>query len=138
MIKFARNSFRGFFVITLWVLLLVFTIAGGMIGYGISYDGGGAFLGVIIGLFIWFIIYILGGGLIATFLNIDENIEKQNKLQKQLLLHFGVSETVINDILEPIIIEKTSIENDYYDQNDYSRQDDNSDLDDNLDQDEIK
>ena len=100
MIEFARNAFRRFFVFTLVVLLLGCTIAGGIIGYGISDDAGGVFLGVIVGLFLWFIIFILGGGLIATFLNIDKNIENQNKMQKLLLLHFGVSEKIINEILE--------------------------------------
>jgi hypothetical protein len=76
MIEFARSIFRGFFVFSLWVLLILFTVGGGILGYTLSWRSGGyAFLGVILGLFLWFCFYILGGGLLATFLNMDENLE---------------------------------------------------------------
>ena len=84
MIKFARDGFRLFFTITLWIWLIVLIIAGGIIGYWLNYEGG-AFLGVIVGLFLWFNYYILGGGLIATFLNMDENLEYQSKLINMLI-----------------------------------------------------
>jgi len=76
MIEFARGIFRGFFVFTLWIWLFICTIGGGVIGYKLSWGSGGyAFLGVILGLFFWLLYYILGGGLLATFLNMDENLE---------------------------------------------------------------
>jgi len=76
MIEFARNIFRGFFIFTLWVWLFICAIGGGILGYKLSWgEGSYAFLGVILGLFFWFNIYILGGGLLATFLNMDENLE---------------------------------------------------------------
>ncbi|MCL2600809.1 MAG: hypothetical protein FWD88_06480, partial [Treponema sp.] len=36
-------------------------------------------------LFLWFCYYILGGGLVATFLNMDENLEYQSKLMTMLI-----------------------------------------------------
>ncbi|MDR0475381.1 MAG: hypothetical protein LBH43_17125 [Treponema sp.] len=76
MIEFARSIFRGFFIFTLWVFLILFAIGGGILGHTLSWGSGGyTFLGVIIGLFLWFCFYILGGGLLATFLNMDENLE---------------------------------------------------------------
>ena len=81
MIDFARNNFRTYFKIILWITLFVFIIGGLILGWfiGISFVGeetailfsiiGGA-LGLLIGL----IIIIISGGLVATFLKIDENL----------------------------------------------------------------
>jgi RNA polymerase subunit RPABC4/transcription elongation factor Spt4 len=73
MLGFVRDAFRGFFSFFLWVFLILCAIGGGIVGYGIN-RGGGAFLGVIIGVIVGVIIDIIGGGLVATLLNIDENL----------------------------------------------------------------
>ena len=74
MLEFARNAFRGFYNFILWVCLIVFVIVGGITGSSIG-DGAGAIIGIILGIFIGIASIIIGGGLIATFLNIDKNLE---------------------------------------------------------------
>jgi hypothetical protein len=87
MFGFVKKAFRKFFEFWLWFNLIVCT-AGGGVGfyfltgsrswYSGSYEanGGFVFLGVLIGFVVGFMSNILAGGLIATFLNMDENIEK--------------------------------------------------------------
>jgi len=82
MLNFVRKAFRGGMEVILWINLILLTIAGGVAGYYlgqlISYRnaGGFAFFGVIIGLIWGLLTNIVGGGIIATILNMDENLEK--------------------------------------------------------------
>ncbi|MCL2706191.1 MAG: hypothetical protein FWE72_08295 [Spirochaetaceae bacterium] len=77
MIKFVKNAFSGLLSLILWLNLILCTIAG---GYSWSYFGSynrefsvsGALIGFVAGL----IINIVFGGLLATIINIDKNIEK--------------------------------------------------------------
>ena len=87
MLNFVRKAFRGGLEVILWLLLIGCVICGGIVGYAINY-GGGAFLGVIIGIIVGLLIDIIGGGFIATILNIDENTEKQNRLLMQQISLF--------------------------------------------------
>ena len=77
MLNFVRKAFRGGLEAILWINLLLWTICGGIAGNALSnrYDNY-TFMGVIIGIAIGLIINIIGGGLIATILNIDENLEQ--------------------------------------------------------------
>jgi hypothetical protein len=77
MLEFIRSVFRGFYTIIFWLCLIVCTIFGGIIGatMGGYRSYGPPIIGGILGLIVGLIIDILGGGLIATFLNIDENIQ---------------------------------------------------------------
>ena len=84
MLEFVKKAFRGFIGIVLWVNLILCTIAGGIIGNALS--GWGAdytFLGVIIGLALGLLTNIVGGGFVATILNIDKNLEEQKNLLRQ-------------------------------------------------------
>jgi len=71
--------------VILWINLILSTIIGGIVGYNfgqlISYRnaGGYAFFGVIIGIICGLLIDIVGGGLIATIINMDTNLEKLTK-----------------------------------------------------------
>ena len=78
MLKFVERMFPGFFEVFLWLFLIGCTVGGGVLGYHL---GGRdrffiAFTGVIIGGFVGLILTIMGGGLVATFLNINANLEK--------------------------------------------------------------
>jgi len=82
MLNFVKRAFRGFFEVFLWLNLILCGIAGGVIGNSMrSYDGRGKdsgghpILGVLLGLVAGFLLDIIVGGLIATLLNIDENLE---------------------------------------------------------------
>jgi len=98
MLEFTKNAFGRFIGIILWVNLIFFTIGGGFLGrvlarYAPEYQRAGYIIGFCIGgMLIGFILNILFGGFIATIINIDKNIEKQNRLQEKLLLHFEKSE----------------------------------------------
>jgi uncharacterized membrane protein required for colicin V production len=76
MLKFVKSAFRGLFEVILWVNLLLFSVAGGVVGHSLGNEGARAFLGIIVGLVLGFIIDVIVGGFIATILNMDENIEK--------------------------------------------------------------
>jgi|TergutMp193P3_1026864.scaffolds.fasta_scaffold10243_5 RNA polymerase subunit RPABC4/transcription elongation factor Spt4 len=88
MIEFVKAAFRFLFVIGIWIDLILCTIGGGVIAnmtYSRSYYGSsgvhpilGAFLGLLVGF--WITINIRG--LIATFLNIDENLEQLKYYKK--------------------------------------------------------
>jgi hypothetical protein len=80
MLDFVRKAFRILFVIFLWVIPIVLTIGGAVAGsMGGSMFGSSGFSGGLLGLIAGFIlgalIDIYVGGLIATFLKIDENLE---------------------------------------------------------------
>jgi hypothetical protein len=91
MLEFIRNSFRSIFTILLWVILVVFTICGGIIGhsFGGQIDSIPAvvfiIVGVVVGMFIGFMTVIIGGGLVAILLNIDRGIENMEKMLKFLV-----------------------------------------------------
>jgi len=82
MLDFVRKAFRGGLEVILWINLFFLTICGGVVCYYfgalINYRnaGGFAFLGVIIGIIGGLLTDIVGGGFIATILNMDANIEK--------------------------------------------------------------
>ena len=103
MLDFVVRVFRVWMNVLLWLLLIGCAI-GGFVVFGIFFGGWGfnagyAFLGLFLGGFIGLITVILSGGLIANFLNMVDNINKQTKLQKQLLIHFGLSENIIDEII---------------------------------------
>jgi len=79
MLNFVRKAFRALFVIFLWIIPIGSAIAGAIAGGGAGRYNGNAFLfgllGFIGGVIGGGIIAIFTGGLIATFLNIDENLE---------------------------------------------------------------
>jgi hypothetical protein len=88
MLDFVKAAFRGFFEVILWINLIVWTILGGIFG---NYIGGlnpyadrHPIIGAIIGLIAGLLLNIIGGGFIATFLNINENLEelKNNLLRR--------------------------------------------------------
>lgn len=67
MLVFIKKAFRVLFSDLLWINLMVCTI----IGAEISGNVQGGIIGAIVGVFI----DIVGGGLIATFLELEKNIE---------------------------------------------------------------
>jgi len=92
--EFVRESFRKWFIALLWITFLGFTLTGIIFGWIFgsltlstllpfvnSVLGGiiGAIIGCGLGLLIGAFVIIIGGGLIATFLNIDEKITKIQK-----------------------------------------------------------
>jgi len=74
MLEFVKGAFRGFFVFTLWVCLIGCVIGAAILG-GMAGDVGGVIIGIIIGALVGLITVIIGGGLVATLLNIDANLE---------------------------------------------------------------
>ena len=84
MLNFVKTAFRGFIGIILWVNLILCIIAGGVIGNALSGWGTNyTFPGIIIGLLLGLLINIVGGGFVATILNIDKNLEEQKNLLRQ-------------------------------------------------------
>ena len=74
MLKFVRNWFRRLISVFLWVVLAGFVIGGFVLGLR-SFGAFSIFIilgGVAAGLFA----VIIGGGYIATILNIDDNLQK--------------------------------------------------------------
>ena len=83
-------TFRASFELSLWLNLIFCTIGGGVFfhfltrtgtrGWGgaVSYEAniGLIFLGIIIGLIVGIMTNISYGGLMAIFINIDDNLEK--------------------------------------------------------------
>jgi len=74
MLDFVREKFRGFFIVGLWLWLILCVIGGGILGYEIGHIVG-AIIGIILGILVGIFTNVLGGGLIATFIKIDENLE---------------------------------------------------------------
>jgi hypothetical protein len=72
------KRFSGVFTLILWLCLIACAIGGGIIGasMGGHYNNGHPIIGALVGLIIGLIIDVVSGGLVATFLNIDENIQK--------------------------------------------------------------
>jgi zinc transporter ZupT len=84
MLEFFRNNFRKWFTAILWVIIIGLTAIGIFFGWiiGRSYNNDiglqviGAITGGALGLLAGIFITIICGGLVATFLNMDENIQK--------------------------------------------------------------
>ena len=78
MLDFVKKAFQNFLEVILWINLIVFIICGGSVGSIV----GGAYviIGIIIGLIIGLLINIIGGGFIATIINIYRNLEEQKIL----------------------------------------------------------
>jgi len=93
MFEFVLGNFRKWFIALLWITLIGFIFAGIILGFVASgyllnflfgnVLGGiiGAIIGAGLGLLIGAFIVIISGGLIATFLNIDEKI---TAIQKEI------------------------------------------------------
>jgi len=78
LVEFAKNKFRTFFEVSLWLNLIGCAIYGAIIGYNLGgYNGsvGYGFLGLIVGTLFGLLSTVLLGGLVAIFLNIDANVE---------------------------------------------------------------
>jgi len=82
MLDFVKNAFRKFIGGLLWLNLILCTIGGALIGsidsgrWGIDFEFSGlTILGLIIGFAAGILTNIVGGGFIATILNIDKSLE---------------------------------------------------------------
>ena len=83
MLNFVRKAFRKVFEIVFWVNCVAGIILGWNWFYRFFYyvldwrsEDTSKFFGILLGIVIALIINIIGGGLIATILNIDENLEQ--------------------------------------------------------------
>jgi hypothetical protein len=110
MLDFVRKAFRGGLEVILWINLILSTIGGGIAGYYlgqlISYRNadGYAFVGVLIGIIFGLLTNIVGGGFIATILNMDKNLEKLIKENLSLSSDEGfTSENVDISSEKPIV-----------------------------------
>ena len=79
MLNFVKNAFSKFMEVILWVNLIVCTIGGGIIGgdFGKGYAEGSAGIGLLgagVGLLIGVLTNIVGGGFIATILDINSQL----------------------------------------------------------------
>jgi len=73
MLNFVKRAFRDFFEVLLWINMIGSAIGGGVLGWMFGNDGW-AFVGVFIGAIIGILTNIIGGGLVATFLSMDEKL----------------------------------------------------------------
>jgi len=84
MLGFVRRNFRKWFTVALWIIVIGSTLGGFVLGwfFGKTLNNSdnvltivffiiGGPLGLLIGLFT----VVTAGGMVATFLNIDENLE---------------------------------------------------------------
>jgi hypothetical protein len=76
MLNFVKSTFRGFFVVLLWIILFGGAIAGFVIGGGEDTFGVVALLGLILGALAGLIVDIIVGGFVATIIAIEENTRK--------------------------------------------------------------
>jgi len=77
MISFVRKYFREMYSLFLWVCLIALVVAGAR--FGLAWFGDNIFgfiFGVVLGGAAGVITVVMVGGLVATFLNIDENIQR--------------------------------------------------------------
>jgi hypothetical protein len=77
MLNWVSKVFRTWIEIILWLILIVFTIAGGIIGHALGgYRNGGsaAFIGILLGIIAGFITDVIGGGFMANFLSMVDTI----------------------------------------------------------------
>jgi len=83
MLNFVKIVYRDLMEVVLWINLFGCSIAGGVIGFGYRSGENYAILGVLIGIFVGILSNILVGGLIATFLSMDEKLQHMDeKLQR--------------------------------------------------------
>jgi hypothetical protein len=99
MLDWVAKVFRTWFEVILWLILIVFTIIGGIIGhaFGGYRDGGGAtFLGILLGILAGLIADVIGGGFIANFLSMVDNIAeiKAAVVKNELKTTGGVSSVI--------------------------------------------
>jgi uncharacterized membrane protein YgcG len=91
MLDFAREHFRKWYSAILRIAFIACTLGGAIVGYTVGRIHGdyaliGVALGLIIGVILGLFMVIIGGGLVAAFLNIDDNIQKiRDTLTKQSL-----------------------------------------------------
>jgi len=74
MLKFVSRVFEGFIDIILWLILIVFAVAGAKAGW--VFGGGYAVLGFIFGAAIGLIFNVVVGGYLVTFVNMSKEISK--------------------------------------------------------------
>ena len=88
MLEFVARVFRGWMNVLLWLILIGCAIGGFILGGKYLGDWGFSFgygiLGLFVGGFIGLITVILNGGLIANFLNMVDNTERQTSLLNQI------------------------------------------------------
>jgi len=75
MLRWTRDKFRLVTEIALWINIITCPIVGVIIGNGLK-TSAGVILGLVLGLLTGLITNVIFGGVIATFLNIDENLEE--------------------------------------------------------------
>ena len=79
MLDFVARVFRGWMNFLLWLILIICSIGGFIVGGnlfgGRNFSVGSGFWGLIIGGFIGLVTVVLSGGFIANFLNMVDNIE---------------------------------------------------------------
>jgi hypothetical protein len=94
MLGFVAKAFRGWMNFILWLVLIICAIGGAILASARHsiWDGdssfnfsGKTFVGFLIGTFVGLIIDILWGGYVANFLNMVDNIERQEKYFKLIL-----------------------------------------------------
>ena len=85
-LEFVRKIFKKICAIVLWIALVVITLSGAVSGWGIGYSINhyyaprfllgiiGVIFGLIIGALIGMLVIIVAGGLVATFLKIEEHL----------------------------------------------------------------
>jgi len=71
MLEFVTIAFRKAFGVILWINLILWVVVGGVFGYELE----SVFLGLIIGVVVGMLLNIVGGGLIATFLNMEKHLD---------------------------------------------------------------
>jgi len=105
-LEFVRKIFKKVYAVLLWLSLIIITISSAITGWSIGYAMGysnniqiltgliGIIFGLLIGALIGGLVVIIVGGLIATFLKIDVNVQRisdeiigfnnnQNKIEKE-------------------------------------------------------
>jgi hypothetical protein len=78
MLNWVAKVFRSWIEVILWLILIISTIAGGVIG-GLAgsfsrHSGGYIFWGVVLGLAIGLITVVIGGGILTNFLSLVDNV----------------------------------------------------------------
>jgi len=110
MLDFVARVFRGWMNVLLW-LILIGCVIGGFIVFGNVFGGrrfsfGYAILGLIIGSLIGLISIILSGGLIANFLNMVDNVEKQTAI-----LMYVYRNDLPKEVISKIVNNKETVDN---------------------------
>jgi len=77
MLNFIKSVYRGLMEFVLWIIPIAGAIVGGVLGAAAGRDN--TFLGVLIGIVVGILIDVLGGGLIATFLSMDEKLQHMDE-----------------------------------------------------------